>query len=233
MDISSFFKKACIIFFLPLLFGCGGGGDIDRYPSDPSPKISVSESSYDFGGVVVDNSSDKTFTIKNTGNKMDDNITINVTSAPEGWITTLDTIDLPYTGLERGAVANIYLTIQTPKQVVIGTYSITIAAISDGEVKDAAVVTVNILNYSEINLTSHSEIINIIPEKDYFFNVNIKNLGNQPSNFFLDHSCLQSSSGLDKFVKLEYTSIFLYPYMSMDLEVTINLPKDFSRDSEV
>ena len=61
MAISSFFKKSCIVFLLPLLFGCGGGGDVDVY--NTGPNISV-ESSYDFGGIVMNNSSDKTFVIK-------------------------------------------------------------------------------------------------------------------------------------------------------------------------
>jgi VWFA-related protein len=62
MAIHSFFKKFCIVLLLPLLFACGGG-DVDTYPE---PNISVS-SSYDFGGIVLDNSSDKTFAITNTG----------------------------------------------------------------------------------------------------------------------------------------------------------------------
>jgi VWFA-related protein len=68
MNIYSFFKKLCIIFFLlPLLFACSG--DVDTYPGNPSPNISVSDSTYDFGGIVLDNASDKTFVIKNTGNE--------------------------------------------------------------------------------------------------------------------------------------------------------------------
>ena len=64
MDISSFFKKSCVVFLLPLLFGCSG--DVDTYPE---PNISVSDSSYDFGGIVLDNSSDNTFIVRNTGNE--------------------------------------------------------------------------------------------------------------------------------------------------------------------
>ena len=61
MDISAFFKKSCIAFLLLILLACGGT-DGPKWPD-----ISVSESSYDFGGIVRDNSSDKTFVITNKG----------------------------------------------------------------------------------------------------------------------------------------------------------------------
>ena len=61
MDISAFFKKSCIAFLLLILLACGGT-DGPKWPD-----ISVSESSYDFGGIVLDNSSDRTFVITNIG----------------------------------------------------------------------------------------------------------------------------------------------------------------------
>jgi predicted transcriptional regulator len=82
-----------------------------------------------------------------------------------------------------------------------------------------------------IKLKSQLDLVNIIPGQDNSFNVTIENLGNRVSNFILTYSGLPTNSGLEKYVKLEYTSILLGPYMEFDLGITINVPKNFSIDS--
>jgi VWFA-related protein len=55
------------LFFITACGGGGGGGSSKTVIAEP--KISLSESSYDFGGIVVKNSSERQFTITNTGNR--------------------------------------------------------------------------------------------------------------------------------------------------------------------
>ena len=47
-----------------IVYGCGGGGGGSK-----APKISLSKSSLDFAGVVLNNSADQTIEIVNTGHK--------------------------------------------------------------------------------------------------------------------------------------------------------------------
>ena len=111
--------------------------------------------------------------IRNTGNTLDYAIMVNVTSAPEGWIVSIDTDDIPKPALASQDFANIELTIRTPKQVVMGRYYITITASSHGMVKDEAVITVDIMKYLKINLTTNFYLMNIIPEEDNIISINI------------------------------------------------------------
>jgi VWFA-related protein len=70
MIIPISFKRFCTIVLLFMFASCGGGGGNskdDDNGTTTSPNISLSESSYDFGGVVLDNTSDRTFTVTNNG----------------------------------------------------------------------------------------------------------------------------------------------------------------------
>lgn len=60
-----------IFFCLFLITACsgGGGGDETTYVVLTEPNLLLSESSYDFGGIVVKNSAERQFTITNTGNR--------------------------------------------------------------------------------------------------------------------------------------------------------------------
>ena len=60
-----------IFFCLFLITACGGGssGDETTYVVLAEPNLLLSESSYDFGGIVVKNSAERQFTITNTGNR--------------------------------------------------------------------------------------------------------------------------------------------------------------------
>jgi VWFA-related protein len=64
------FKRTCVAFSLLMLLACsgGGGGGGSAQPPAATPAIYLAQSSYDFSGIVLDNSADKTFEIKNTGN---------------------------------------------------------------------------------------------------------------------------------------------------------------------
>jgi len=60
MKIPGFFKISCVAFSLLMLMACGGGGG-DSAPAASAPNISLSELSYDFAGIVLANSADRTF----------------------------------------------------------------------------------------------------------------------------------------------------------------------------
>ena len=70
MRTSIFFESFCITFAVLMFMACGGGGGGDGGSSSPppSPNISLSESSYNFSGVVNNKTADHTFEITNTGN---------------------------------------------------------------------------------------------------------------------------------------------------------------------
>lgn len=69
MRDSIFFKSFCITFAVLMFMACGGGGGGGGGGGDnSSPNIALSESNYDFSGVVNNNSADHTFEITNAGN---------------------------------------------------------------------------------------------------------------------------------------------------------------------
>jgi VWFA-related protein len=72
MGLSTLFSRSCIALSLLLLLACGGsggGGSSAPTPAPtPTPNIYLAQSSLDFAGIVLDNSSDRTFEVKNTGN---------------------------------------------------------------------------------------------------------------------------------------------------------------------
>ena len=68
MWISGMFKRSCVAFTLLMLLACSGGGGGSTPPTAATPNIYLAQSSHDFSGIVLDNSADKTFEIKNTGN---------------------------------------------------------------------------------------------------------------------------------------------------------------------
>ena len=58
-----------LLFVSLLSISCsGGGGDDAPPPPAPAPNIYLAQSSIDFAGIVLDNSKDSTYEIKNTGN---------------------------------------------------------------------------------------------------------------------------------------------------------------------
>lgn len=60
---------AALILSLLFIIGCGGGGGGDSKKVIAEPKLSLSEASYDFGGVPVLKSEERQFTITNTGTR--------------------------------------------------------------------------------------------------------------------------------------------------------------------
>lgn len=67
MDFCAFLRYFCVIFLSSTLAACGGGGGSTPSDDTPTANISLSESSYDFGGIVINNSLNRTFDITNTG----------------------------------------------------------------------------------------------------------------------------------------------------------------------
>mgnify|MGYP000452445205 CR=1 FL=1 len=61
-----YFKSLCITFGLLMFMACGGGGGGSSSPKT-TPNIALSEKSYDFSGIVKDNTADHRFEIRNTG----------------------------------------------------------------------------------------------------------------------------------------------------------------------
>ena len=60
-------KLVMILAFLFFMAACGGGGGGGGGTESKLPKITASQSSIDYGGVVIENSADQTVVIKNTG----------------------------------------------------------------------------------------------------------------------------------------------------------------------
>ena len=60
------FMRHGVIFLLLMIVACGGGGSGSDSPS-PAPNIFLTQSSIDFAGIVLENTAERTFTIKNTG----------------------------------------------------------------------------------------------------------------------------------------------------------------------
>jgi VWFA-related protein len=72
MRIRSFFMRSFFAFSLLMFLACSGGGGSSAPssapPPAPTPNIHLAQSSIDFAGIILDNSADRTFEIKNTGN---------------------------------------------------------------------------------------------------------------------------------------------------------------------
>ena len=95
-----------IFFCLFLITACGGGsgGDATTYVVLAEPNLLLSETSYNFDGVVVNNSADRQFTITNNGTH--DGLVINSISASSGTpfvITSENCTTQPAAGLAIGA----------------------------------------------------------------------------------------------------------------------------------
>ena len=69
MGTSNSFKRLYVAFSVLMLLACGGGESSAPAPAPaPTPNIYLAQSTIDFAGIVLDNTSDRTFVIKNTGN---------------------------------------------------------------------------------------------------------------------------------------------------------------------
>jgi VWFA-related protein len=91
MGTSNSFKKFYVAFSALMILACGGGGESSAPAPAPTPNIYLAQSTIDFAGVVLDNSSDRTFVVKNTGNA---NLRIGQilpTSPPFNIVSTSDT----------------------------------------------------------------------------------------------------------------------------------------------
>ena len=64
------FMRYGVVALMLMLLACGGGGEGDAPPRPPSsaPHIYLAQSNITFSGIVLENSAEVTFAIKNTGN---------------------------------------------------------------------------------------------------------------------------------------------------------------------
>ena len=171
------------------------------------------------------------FKIQNVGNGLDKTITCNVTDAPQGWKTILDTSDIPFTGLGRQAEADIELTIKTPKEVTEGTYKIKVAGISEGEIKDESEITVNILKVRKVDLLcKEPKQYGNVSERIEFV-VSVRNMGNSPDTIDLSKSFLTAGMMDEWSASLSKNVISLYPYQSSDVILTVEIPIDALADT--
>jgi len=61
------FMRYSVVALLLILLACGGGGESSAPPS-PAPNIYLAQSNINFAGIVLENTAEVTFAIKNTGN---------------------------------------------------------------------------------------------------------------------------------------------------------------------
>jgi uncharacterized membrane protein len=171
------------------------------------------------------------FTIRNVGNGVDNTITCNITDAPQGWKTILDTSDIPFTGLGRQAEADIELTIKTPDEVTWGTFKIKVAGISEDEIKDESEITINILKVRKVDLLCKEakKSGNVSERLEYV--VSVRNLGNSPDTIDLTDTFLTANMQLDWTASLSKKVVSLYAYQSSDVILTVEIPIDALADT--
>lgn len=173
------------------------------------------------------------FKIRNTGNKGDKNIRLNVTSMPEGWGVIIDSSDIPAGGLPRNAIAEIEVLIKTPQKVVEAKYDIKIAALSENEVKDEITLNVQVLKVRKIALKSiESKKTGNVSEKISYL-ITVENLGNAKDSVDLHYSYI--TLGMEDMawnVVLSKNFTTLYPYESRDVIVSVFIPLDALADTD-
>jgi uncharacterized membrane protein len=171
------------------------------------------------------------FTVRNVGNGVDKTITCNITDEPEAWKTTLDTSDIPFTGLGRQAEADIELTIRTPKEVTKGTYTIKVAGISEGEIKDESTITINILQERKVDLICKEsrKSGNVSERLEYV--ITVRNVGNSPDTIDLTRTFVTENMQSDWTAQLSKKVVTLYPYQSSDVILTVEIPIDALADT--
>ncbi len=68
MGFTTLFHRSCVALSLLMLLACSGALESSAPPPPaPTPNIYLAQSTYDFTGIILDNSADRTFEIKNNG----------------------------------------------------------------------------------------------------------------------------------------------------------------------
>lgn len=172
------------------------------------------------------------FTVRNVGNGIDNTITVNVTEVPENWKAILDRSDIPFIGLGRQAVADIELTIKTPKEVTVGTYTIKVAGIAEDDIKDTSEITVNVLKVRKVDLLCREtkQTGNVSERLEYI--ISVRNLGNSHDTVDLNKEYLTNNMGGDWNAELSKETVSLYPYQTSDVILTVDIPIDALADTD-
>ena len=165
------------------------------------------------------------FKIRNTGNYYDETISVNVTSQPDDWEVLLDLSDLPYQGLPRNNIADIQISVKTPKQVIESIYYIGLAAISNKEIKDEMILPVHVLKERRIALKcNQAKKTGNVSEKISYI-ITVENNGNSKDSINLKQSF--QTPGMDEEnwkIELSKNVTTLYPYESRDVILSVVIP---------
>lgn len=171
--------------------------------------------------------------IRNTGNKADKTISVNVSSKPEDWEVIIDSSDIPGNGLQRNGTAEIEIIIKTPRYVVESLYDIKLSAISDNQIKDEITLQVQILKVRHIALScKDSRKTGKVSEKISYL-ITVENNGNTKDSIDLRHSFVtpdMKEMGWKIVMSKNFTT--LYPYESRDVVVSVFIPLEALADTE-
>jgi uncharacterized membrane protein len=172
-------------------------------------------------------------TIRNTGNKQDNTISVNVTSLPDEWEVIIDSSDIPQNGLPRNGTAEIEIIIKTPRYVVESMYDIKLASMSDYMVRNEITLKVQILKVRNILLTSKDDRKRGNVSEKISFLVTIENNGNTKDSIDLRHSYItpgMKDMGWKVVMSKNFTT--LYPYESRDVIVSVFIPLEALADTD-
>jgi hypothetical protein len=175
----------------------------------------------------------KILKIRNTGNKQDRSIRVNITSVPEDWDVIIDSSDIPPGGLARNGTAEIEVIIKTPKYVVESIYYIRIAAISENQIGGEIALPVQILKVRNIAVSSKNfkKTGNVSEKITYLLTV--ENRGNSKDSVNL-RSIFITRDMKDMGWKVTLSKNFttLYPYESRDVIVSVFIPLEALADTD-
>jgi uncharacterized membrane protein len=172
-------------------------------------------------------------TIRNTGNKQDDTISVNVTSLPDEWEVIIDSSDIPQNGLPRNGTAEIQIIIKTPRYVVESMYDVKLAAMSDYLARNEITLKVQILKVRNILLTSKNDRKRGNVSEKISFLVTIENNGNTKDSIDIRHSYITPGmKDMDWRVVMSKNFTTLYPYESRDVIVSVFIPLEALADTD-
>ncbi len=171
--------------------------------------------------------------IRNTGNKADRSIRMNVTSIPEGWDVIIDSSDIPPGGLPRNGTADIEVIINTPKKVVESKYEIKIGAMADDQIRDEISLSVQVLKVRKISLQCKNarETGNVSEKISYL--ITVENKGNARDSIDLRYSYISiGMNDMNWKVVLSKNFTTLYPYESRDVIISVFIPLEALADTD-
>jgi uncharacterized membrane protein len=169
--------------------------------------------------------------LTNRGNTKDPTIMLDVIDRPEGWEITLETSNVPKSGLGIGADVDVGVLINTPSHVLMGEYKVTIAGKAGNPMKvystiEIPVVIIEVGNVqAQANpLTRSGNIGDIVQYKIF-----VKNIGNRLDTF--DISMDELTEGMHGWGKLSQKAVTLEANASYEIVLTVTIPLNASADT--